>query len=67
MFPIGEWKLKDALGDFNLWVGEDGSRPCIFHLVALPLLQQRIVILQRMDIELEAIRSKLERSEIVEN
>ena len=24
---IGEWKLKDALGDFDLWVREDGSRP----------------------------------------
>ena len=23
---IGEWKLKEALGDFDLWIGEDGSR-----------------------------------------
>ena len=36
---IGEWKFKDALGDFDLWVGEDGSRPCIFNLVAKPLLR----------------------------
>ena len=64
---IGEWKSKDALGDFDLWIREDGSRPCIFNLVALPLLRQRIVTLQRIDNELEAIRSKLERSEIVEN
>ena len=42
---IGEWKLRDALGDFDLWVGEDGSRPCIFNLVAQPLLRQRIVTL----------------------
>ena len=64
---IGEWKLKNALGDFDLWVGEDGSRSCIFNLVALPLLRQRIVTLQRIDSELEAIRSKLDRSEIIEN
>ena len=63
----GEWKLNDSLGDFDLWVGEDGSRPCIFNLVAQPLLRQRIVTLQRIDNELEAIRSKLKRSEIVEN
>ena len=31
------------------------------------MLRQRIVALQRIDNELEAIRSKLERSEIVEN
>ena len=43
---IGEWKLKDALGDFDLWVGEDGSQPCIFNLIAQPLLRQRIVTLQ---------------------
>ena len=43
---IGEWKLKDALGDFDLWVREYGSRICIFNLVALPLLRQRIVTLQ---------------------
>ena len=49
---IGEWKLKDALGDFDLWVGEDGSQPCIFNLVAQPLLQQRIVALQHIDSKL---------------
>ena len=43
---IGEWKLKDALGDFDLWIGEDGSRPCLFNLVAQPRLRQRIVALQ---------------------
>ena len=59
--------MKDALGDFDLWVGEDGSQPCIFNLIAQPLLQQRIVALQRIESELEAIRSRLERSEIVEN
>ena len=64
---IGEWKLKDALGDFDLWVGEDGSRPCIFNIIAQPLFRERIVTLQRTDSELEAIRSKLKRSEIVEN
>ena len=47
--------------------GEGESRPCIFNLVAQPLLQQRIVTLQRRDNELEAIRSRLERSEMVEN
>ena len=64
---ISKWKLKDALRDFNLWIGEDKSRPCIFNLVAQPLLRQRIMTLQRRDNELEAIRSKLERSEMVEN
>ena len=64
---IGEWKLKDALRNFDLWVGEDGSRPCLFNLVAQPMLRQRIVALQRIDGELEAIWIKLERSEIVEN
>ena len=64
---IGEWKLKDALRDFDLWVGEDGSQPCLFNLVAQPMLRQRIVALQRIDSELEAIRSKLEMSEIIEN
>ena len=43
---IGEWKLKDALSDFDLWTGEDGSRPCLFNLVAQPMLRQRIVVLQ---------------------
>ena len=42
---ISEWKLKDALRDFDLWIGESESRPCIFNLVAQPLLQQRIVTL----------------------
>ena len=64
---ISKWKLKDALRDFDLWIGESESRPCIFNLVAQPLLQQRIVTLQRRDNELEAIRSRLERSEMVEN
>ena len=64
---ISEWKLKDALRDFDLWIGEGESRPCIFNLVAQPLLRQRIVTLQRRDNELEAIRSRLERSEMVEN
>ena len=64
---ISEWKLKDALEDFDLWIGEGESRPCIFNLVTQPLLQQRIVTLQRRDNELEAIRSRLEMSEIVEN
>ena len=64
---ISERKLKDALRDFDLWIGEDESRPCIFNLVAQPLLQQRFVMLQRRDNELEAIRSRLERSEMVEN
>ena len=31
---IGEWKLKDDLRDFDLWIGEDGSRPCLFNPVA---------------------------------
>ena len=31
---ISEWKLKDALRDFDLWIGEGESRPCIFNLVA---------------------------------
>ena len=43
------------------------SRPCIFNLIAQPLLRQRIVTLQQRDNELEAIRSRLERSEMVEN
>ena len=64
---IGEWKLKNALRDFDLWVGEDGSRPCLFNLIAQSMLRQRIIALQRIDNELEAIRSKLERSEIVGN
>ena len=64
---IGECKLKDALRDFDLWVGEDGSQPCLFNLVAQLMLRQRIVALKRIDSELEAIHSKLERSEIVEN
>ena len=64
---ISKWKLKDALRDFDLWIGEDKSQPCIFNLVAQPLLRQRIMKLQRRDNELEAIRSKLERSEMVEN
>ena len=33
---ISKWKLKDALRDFDLWVGESESRPCIFNLVAQP-------------------------------
>ena len=53
--------------DFDLWVEESESQPCISNLVAQPLLQQRIVTLQRKDNELEAIRSRLERSEMVEN
>ena len=64
---ISEWKLKDSLKDFDLWIGEGESRPCIFNLVAEPLLRQRIVTLQRRDNELETIRSRLERSEMVEN
>ena len=64
---MGEWKLKDALRDFDLCIGEYGSRPCLFNLVAQPMLRQRIVALQRIDNELKAIRSKLERSEIIEN
>ena len=64
---ISEWKLKDALSDFDLWIEEGESRPCIFNLVAQPLLRQRIVMLQRRDNELEDIRSRLERSEMVEN
>ena len=64
---ISQWKLKDALKDFDLWIGEGESRPCIFNLVAQPLLRQRIVTLQRRDNELEAIRSRLEKSEMVEN
>ena len=43
---ISEWKLKDALRDFDLWIGEGESRPCIFNLVAQPLLRQRIVTLR---------------------
>ena len=31
---ISEWKLKDALRDFDLWIREGESRPCIFNLVA---------------------------------
>ena len=64
---ISEWKLKDALRDFDLWIGEGESRPCIFNLITQPLLQQRILTLQRSDNELKAIRSRLERSEMVEN
>ena len=59
--------MKDALRDFDIWIREGESRPCIFNIVAQPLLQQRIVTLQRRDNELEAIRSRLERSEMVEN
>ena len=36
---ISEWKLKDALRDFDLWIGEGESRSCIFNLVAQPLLR----------------------------
>ena len=43
---ITEWKSKDALRDFDLWIGEGESRPCIFNLVAQPLLRQRIVTLR---------------------
>ena len=64
---ISEWKLKDALRDFDLWIREGESRPCIFNLVAQPLLRQKIATLQRRDNELEAIQSRLERSEMVEN
>ena len=64
---MSKWKLKDALRDFDLWIGEGESRPCIFNRVAQPLLQQRIVALQRIDNELEAIWSRLERSEMVDN
>ena len=64
---ISEWKLKDVLRDFDLWIGEVESRPSIFNLVAQPFLRQRIVTLQRRDNELEAIQSRLERSEMVEN
>ena len=49
------------------FIGEGESQPCIFNLVAQPLLRQRIVTLQLRDNELEAIRSRLERSEMVEN
>ena len=35
---IGEWKLKDSLGDFDLWIEEDGPRPCLFNLVAQLML-----------------------------
>ena len=48
--------------DWRIWI-----LSCIFNLVAQSLLRQRIVALQRRDSELEAIRSKLERSEMVEN
>ena len=43
---ISEWKLKDALRDFDLWIGEGESQSCIFNLVAQPLLRQRIVTLR---------------------
>ena len=43
---VSEWKLKDALRDFDLWIGEGETRPCIFNLVAQPLLRQRIVTLR---------------------
>ena len=56
-----------ALRDFDLWIGEGESRPCIFNLITQPLLQERILTLQRSDNELEAIQSRLERSEMVEN
>ena len=64
---ISEWKLKEALRYFDLWIEKGESRPCIFNFVAQPLLRQRIVMLQRRDNELEAIRSRLERSEMVED
>ena len=35
---ISEWKLKDDLKYFDLWIGEGESRPCILNLVAQPLL-----------------------------
>ena len=35
---ISEWKLKDALRDFDLWIEEGESRPCVFNLIAQPLL-----------------------------
>ena len=43
---ISEWKLKEALRDFDLWIEKGESRPCIFNFVAQPLLRQRIVMLQ---------------------
>ena len=58
--------MRDALGDYDLWVGEDGSRPCLFNLVAQPTLQRRVVELQCLDHDLASIRAKLENGETME-
>ena len=59
--------MIDTLEEFDLWVDGPEDRPCLFNLVAQPILRHRIVELQRLDPELTKIRDKLERNEIVED
>ena len=56
-----------GVSQFDLFVGKQADRQCLFNLVVQHILGKRVVELQRLDQQLAAIWGCLEKCEMVDN